>query len=253
MPSHSGTGYSSFYIVSGGVIVGIAYLRVWKGWTFSSMMPVTKEALKQGLSTIRSGVDGLSRKIQEVKDFVDERVEALSRKQDDLAESQEEMKDQLGDVQNNIQGMRGDIKTIEGDMKQFRDQQMYTNEGIFTLCSVLKDIMSGQGQKARGSRAQTLLDMFLNRTPKLPVHHNAGLESLLESADEGQSENRGPLATRAMPFRQRSGSLQDETQNLIPIARSRTQSDGLTGLRRSDSASSSFSSGFWHRQGPAAQ
>ena len=69
--------------------------------------------------------------------------------------------------------MRGDIKTIEGDMKQFRDQQMYTNEGIFTLCSVLKDIMSGQGQKARGSRAQTLLDMFLNRTPKLPVHHNA--------------------------------------------------------------------------------
>ena len=64
--------------------------------------------------------------------------------------------------------MRGDIKTIEGDMKQFRDQQMYTNEGIFTLCSVLKDIMSGQGQKARGSRAQTLLDMIMNRTPKLP-------------------------------------------------------------------------------------
>ena len=65
------------------------------------------------------------------------------------------------------------------------------------------------------------------------------------------SENRGPLATRAMPFRQRSGSMQDETQHLVPIARSRTQSDGLTGLRRSDSASSSFS--IWHRSASIAQ
>ena len=57
------------------------------------------------LAITGAGVDGLSRKIQDVKDFVDERVEALSRKQDDLAESQEEMKDLLGDVQNNIQGV----------------------------------------------------------------------------------------------------------------------------------------------------
>ena len=52
-----------------------------------------------------TGVDGLSRKIQEVKDFVDERVDALSRKQDSLADSQDEMKDQLEDVQHNIQGV----------------------------------------------------------------------------------------------------------------------------------------------------
>lgn len=50
-------------------------------------------------------MDGLSKKIQEVKDFVDERVDALSRKQDDLAESQDEMKDQLEDVQQNITGV----------------------------------------------------------------------------------------------------------------------------------------------------
>jgi len=54
---------------------------------------------------ISAGVDGLSKKIQEVKDFVDERVDALSRKQDDLAESQDEMKDQLEDVQQNISGV----------------------------------------------------------------------------------------------------------------------------------------------------
>ncbi len=54
---------------------------------------------------ICAGVDGLSKKIQEVKDFVDERVDALSRKQDDLAESQDEMKDQLEDVQQNITGV----------------------------------------------------------------------------------------------------------------------------------------------------
>ena len=54
---------------------------------------------------IFAGVDGLSKKIQEVKDFVDERVDALSRKQDDLADSQDEMKDQLEDVQQNISGV----------------------------------------------------------------------------------------------------------------------------------------------------
>lgn len=51
-------------------------------------------------------MDGLSKKIQDVKDFVDERVEALSRKQDDLADSQDEMKDQIEDVQRNITGVR---------------------------------------------------------------------------------------------------------------------------------------------------
>lgn len=190
------------------------------------------------------GVDGLSRKIQEVKDFVDERVEALSRKQDSLADSQDEMKDQLEDVQENIHGvscsllcccctlgshcnesqhfyrkhqeeltsqqrhrpcililayctwqqlnpaamlgtwhsllqacvrvqMRSDIKTIEGDMKEFKDNQMYTNEGIYTMCSVLKEIMTGQGQKSRGHVALGALDKFLNRTKKLPMHQTA--------------------------------------------------------------------------------
>ena len=50
-----------------------------------------------------AGVDGLSRKIQEVKDFVDERVEALSRKQDSLGDSQNAMKGQLDDVQDGVQ------------------------------------------------------------------------------------------------------------------------------------------------------
>lgn len=48
-------------------------------------------------------MDGLSRKIQEVKDFVDERVEALSRKQDSLGDSQDAMKGQLDDVQDGVQ------------------------------------------------------------------------------------------------------------------------------------------------------
>lgn len=62
-------------------------------------------ALLIGKWLICAGVDGLSKKIQEVKDFVDEKVDALSRKQDDLAESQDEMKDQLEDVQQNISGV----------------------------------------------------------------------------------------------------------------------------------------------------
>ena len=52
------------------------------------------------------GVDGLSRKIQEVKDFVDERVDALSRKQDSLGASQDEMKGQLSDVHDGVESVR---------------------------------------------------------------------------------------------------------------------------------------------------
>lgn len=52
------------------------------------------------------GVDGLSRKIQEVKDFVDERVDALSRKQDSLGQGQHEMKGQLDDVQDGVESVR---------------------------------------------------------------------------------------------------------------------------------------------------
>ncbi|DBA69457.1 TPA: hypothetical protein ACH3X2_012801 [Trebouxia sp. C0005] len=197
MPSHSGTGYSTFYIASGGIVVGFAYLRVWKGWTFSSMMPVTKEALKQGLSTIRSGVDGLSKKIQEVKDFVDEKVDALSRKQDDLAESQDEMKDQLEDVQQNISGMRGDIKAIEGDMKDFKENQMYTNDGIFALCSVVKELVGPSQKTNRPNPALHLLDKFLFRSPQLPMHRNAGLESLLmDSSTENTLAQPWPPAAR---------------------------------------------------------
>ena len=51
-------------------------------------------------------MDGLSRKIQEVKDFVDERVEALSRKQDSLGDSQDVMNRQLDEVQGGIQDVR---------------------------------------------------------------------------------------------------------------------------------------------------
>ena len=52
-----------------------------------------------------SGVDGLSRKIQEVKEFVDERVDALSRKQDTLGASQDEMKGQLSDVHDGVESV----------------------------------------------------------------------------------------------------------------------------------------------------
>ena len=53
-----------------------------------------------------TGVDGLSRKIQDVKDFVDERVDALSRKQDSLGDSQDVMSHQLDEVQDGIQDVR---------------------------------------------------------------------------------------------------------------------------------------------------
>ena len=61
-----------------------------------------------------AGVDGLSRKIQDVKDFVDERVEALSRKQDSLGDSQDEMMGQLDNVQGDISGVWHSIPCLLG-------------------------------------------------------------------------------------------------------------------------------------------
>ncbi len=71
--------------------------------------------------------------------------------------------------------MRGDIKAIEGDMKDFKENQMYTNDGIFALCSVVKELV-GPSQKTNSQKPNTavkLLDKFLFRTPQLPMHRAA--------------------------------------------------------------------------------
>ncbi|KAL3145467.1 hypothetical protein ABBQ32_003294 [Trebouxia sp. C0010 RCD-2024] len=221
MPAQSGAGYSTFYIVSGGVVISVAYLRVWRGWTFSSMLPVTKEALKSGLSTIRSGVDGLSRKIQEVKDFVDERVEALSRKQDSLGDSQDAMKGQLDDVQDGVQQMRGDLGRLEGDMKGLRDNQLFCNEGILTLCSSLREIISG-GQKSKYTSVATL-DSFINRSKHMPLPQHAGLASILPGSEAAPF----PPAGRAITGRNRANSPVSAPGTALTMA-TRTQSESLS-------------------------
>lgn len=71
--------------------------------------------------------------------------------------------------------MRGDIKAIEGDMKDFKENQMYTNDGIFALCSVVKELV-GPSQKTNSQKpnaAVKLLDKFLFRTPQLFMHRPA--------------------------------------------------------------------------------
>ena len=84
--------------------------------------------------------------------------------------------------------MRGDIKAIEGDMKEFKENQMYTNDGIFALCSVVKELVSGsqnQGQKSKANNAVNLLDKFLFRSRTLPMHRNAVRASLAGEPFQG--------------------------------------------------------------------
>ena len=69
--------------------------------------------------------------------------------------------------------MRGDIKAIEGDMKDFKENQMYTNDGIFALCSVVKELVGPSQKTNRPNTAVQLLDKFLFRSPQLPMHRNA--------------------------------------------------------------------------------
>lgn len=47
----------SFYMVTAtGAVIGIVYLRFWKGWALTSFLPVTKDTLNSGLSVLRTGV-----------------------------------------------------------------------------------------------------------------------------------------------------------------------------------------------------
>lgn len=67
--------------------------------------------------------------------------------------------------------MRGDLGRLEGDMKGLRDNQLFCNEGILTLCSSLREIISG-GQKSKYTSVATL-DSFINRSKHMPLPQHA--------------------------------------------------------------------------------
>ena len=58
-------------------------------------------------------------------------------------------------------------------MKDFKENQMYTNDGIFALCSVVKDLVGPSQKTNRPNTAVQLLDKFLFRSPQLPMHRAA--------------------------------------------------------------------------------
>ena len=67
--------------------------------------------------------------------------------------------------------MRGDLGRLEGDMKGLRDNQLFCNEGILTLCSSLREIIAG-GQKSKYTSVATL-DSFINRSKHMPLPQHA--------------------------------------------------------------------------------
>lgn len=261
-PASTSSGGRSFYMVTAtGAVIGIVYLRFWKGWALTSFLPVTKDTLNSGLSVLRTGLDGVKGKIQEVRDFVDERVEALSRKQDCLADSQEEMLQQLGDVQHDVKGVGSDIKLLEGDMKEMKQMQAIATAGIVTLCDSLEKIV---GQGRNGQAPMSMLRQYLNwfRT-KNPLQGEEisqqlpGLEQVLDRTIDENSENYSdnismarpwPPAARA-PIRGRANSPNSNTP--VPLSgRGRTQSEhlpSLASLTRTDSAFNRGESAFNNR------
>lgn len=65
--------------------------------------------------------------------------------------------------------MRGDLRTLQGEMTGLKDNMLYCNEGILTLCTSLREIING-GQK-RASVAH--LDNYINRSRHMPLPQNA--------------------------------------------------------------------------------
>ncbi len=58
-------------------------------------------------------------------------------------------------------------------MKDFKENQIYTNDGIFALCSVVKELVGPSQKTNKPNPALHLLDKFLFRSPQLPMHRNA--------------------------------------------------------------------------------
>ena len=67
--------------------------------------------------------------------------------------------------------MRSDVRKLEGEMQGLKDNQLYCNEGILTLCSSLREIIAG-GQKSKYTSVATL-DSYINRSKHMPLPMHA--------------------------------------------------------------------------------
>jgi hypothetical protein len=123
-------------------------------------------------------MNGLTTRLQGVRQFFEERMRVLSGKQDSLASAQDEMKDQLSHVGDHVSLVHQSVQELESGVAHLQGKQDYAIEGIAALGGMILELLP------RGSAnrlpAAVKLQKFLHRAPSA---HVSGLEGLLSDVD----------------------------------------------------------------------
>eukprot|EP00884_Botryococcus_braunii_P017000 jgi/Botrbrau1/3984/Bobra.0365s0056.1 len=188
-PHGRGTGFVLYAVAVAGA--GVLYLRIWRGWKFTDMMYVTRSSLNSSLGRVTAGVEGLSQRLQNVKAFLQQQVEAVSKKQDETIAAQQVMQRKLETVGTDVEGAReqvagvhASVMELEGTLGELNQQQLVANDGIYLLCRVVGDLMSRAGH--RGG-AMLELEEYV-RKPRLKGPSRLhGLEGLLPGSEGSPS------------------------------------------------------------------
>lgn len=185
----SSGGYSILFYTSAAAGAGLLYLRFVKGWTLQDLMYVTRASLKNSINQVTSGLEGLSSRLVNIKNLLQQQIESLSSKQDEAMATQQEIIGQLNDVGRDVEGTRGEVgmvreavDDIQGHLDEIAQQTAYTNQGIYLLCSVIGEIVQTSGQRI-GSVRQ--LQQYVQQSPPATRLQNIqGLEALLATAED---------------------------------------------------------------------
>ncbi|KAK9840804.1 hypothetical protein WJX81_005840 [Elliptochloris bilobata] len=180
--SHSRTGGTVvlYSLAAGGTL--IIYLRFFCGWRLGDLMYVTRASLSRSLTSVTSGVEGLTQRLAGVKAYLQQQVEHLRAKQDATILAQEELKEAVGRVGSDVDDTRARVsevhncvRELEGNLEDISLNQQYANDGIYLLCRVVGDLMKGAGHRAASA---VELDQYLRR-PRSIGGRVQGLEGLL--------------------------------------------------------------------------
>ncbi|CAI0383754.1 unnamed protein product [Linum tenue] len=133
--------------------MGYCYM-LWKGWSLSDVMFVTKHNMQNAVASVSKQLDHLSDSLANTKKHLTKRLENLDWKMDEQMESSKQIASNVGEMNSNLSEIGFNVGTIhqmiaglEGKLELLESKQDATNSGIFYLCQVAQGMKDGFGRK----------------------------------------------------------------------------------------------------------
>ncbi|CAL5228557.1 g11713 [Coccomyxa viridis] len=202
MAHNKGNGTVLLYTVGVGGVAYV-YLRIFKGWRLSDLMYVTRSSLSRSMSSVTAGVDGLTQRLSNMRQFVQQQINTLTAKQDDTLAAQAALEKQLAavgddveDINTRVGEVHASVREMEGNLENMALSQQNANEGIFLLCKVVGDLMKSAGMRL-GSVAE--LETYIRRPRNIGNASSIpGLEGVLQSSRDSEADSAGFNAVRRL-------------------------------------------------------